>query len=308
MSHQRSRGALERAIMCTVSYSDVFDYPLTEGEVHRYLDGVAATPAEVSRALDGLSGPRLCSDGDMVALAGRDEVFAVRRRRQREAERLWPAARRWGRLVGRLPLVRMVAVTGALAVDNVKTGADIDYLIVTVPGRVWLCRSMIIQMVRLARLRGVVLCPNWVLAADALSLENHTLFAAREMTQMVPIVGLELYRRTRELNPWVDELLPNAAGPPRAIDDGEHRRSRLTALGERVLQSRAGSAVEDWERRRKTREILGSSPANPEVVLDDRQCKGHVDAHGVRITRAYTHRLRALGLEPPQATPPVAAI
>ena len=290
---------LEPAILRTVAYSDVFDYPLHEAELCRYLDGVAAGPVEVRAALPGLTGVLVRDDDGLVALAGRDHRFELRRRRARESARLWPAARRWGRRVGGLPLVRMVAVTGALAVDNATPDADVDLLVVTEPGRVWLCRSLVIQAVRAARLGGTVLCPNWLLAADALELRDRGLFAARELAQMVPVVGHEVYRLMRRLNAWSDRLLPNATGPPPGTEaDAAGRRGVLLRAAERALLGRLGSPVEAWERRRKTREILAGGGGGDEVVLDHRQCKGHVDAHGDRIRRAYADRLRALGIGP----------
>ncbi|MCU0304388.1 MAG: hypothetical protein MUC56_10065 [Thermoanaerobaculales bacterium] len=290
---------LERAILRAVAYSDVFDYPLTAAEVHRYLVGHAAPPGEVAGALARLrDGALLCGDDGLVALAGRDALFATRRRRLGHAERLWPAARRWTRVVGRLPLVRMVAITGALAVDNVEADADIDLLVVTVPGRVWLSRALITQLVRAARLAGVVLCPNWLLADDALALDEPGHFAARELAQMVPLTGLGVYRRMRRLNPWADRWLPNASGPPRPVDHDDVPRGLAVRAGERLLGGRLGAAVDAWDRRRKTREILRAHPASPEVVLDARQCKGHVNAHRERIDRAYAQRLLGLGLDP----------
>jgi predicted nucleotidyltransferase len=53
-----------------------------------------------------------------------------------------------------LPFVRMVAVTGALAKDNVGQRVDIDLLIVAAPGRIWVCRRFLILAVRVARLLG----------------------------------------------------------------------------------------------------------------------------------------------------------
>jgi hypothetical protein len=217
---------------------------------------------------------------------------------------MWPAARRWSRLVGRLPLIRMVAVTGALAVDNVDPGDDIDLLIVTVAGRVWLCRAMVTQAVRAARLGGVELCPNWLLAEDTLELTDRGLFAARELTQMVPITGLAVYGRMRRGNRWSDRYLPNAVGPPFRGDGDDAVPPTLTRLAERLALGRVGAAVDRWDRRRKRREILRATPESTEVVLDASQCKGHVDGHGDRIRRAYAVRLRRLGIDGTASPPP----
>lgn len=289
---------LERAILRTVAYSDVFDYAPSADEIHRYLDSTPATAGAVRRAIAGLVPGWLCSDVDAVALAGRDELLPLRRRRLEAACRLWPAAIRWGRALGRLPFARMVALTGALAVDNVEPDADLDYLIVTEPGRVWLCRSLVIQTVRVARLRGVVVCPNWLLAADALELERHGLFVARNLAQMVPLAGVEVYRRMREVNAWTRAYLPNADGSPRPVTGVERARGLAARGVESLLRTGIGSTIEGWERRRKCREILARSGSNPELVLDRRQCKGHVDAHGQKVLHAYAERLQALGLEP----------
>jgi len=288
--------ALEHAILRTVAYSDVFDYAPGPAEVHRYLDGTRATADAVRRTLADLVPTWLCGDDEAFALAGREELLPLRRRRHEAARRLWPAAVRWGRRLGRLPFARMVAVTGALAVDNVEPGADLDYLVVTEPGRVWLCRSLVIQTVRLARLDGVVICPNWLLAADALDLPRRDLFVARNLAQMVPITGAEVDLRMRAANAWTLDLLPNAEGSPRAPFGAGRSRGLVVRGVETALRSRLGTSLEGWERRRKVREILARRGSSPELVLDRRQCKGHVDAHGHQVLRAYAERLEALGL------------
>jgi hypothetical protein len=207
------RPALERAILLAVAYADIFDYPLTIAELHRYLIGAAATPAAIHAALnhDHAPYPLVSSDG-YVVLRGREAIVATRRRRARVAARLWPQALRYGQVIAGLPFVRMVAVTGALAMDNVDPGADIDFLIVTEPGRLWLCRALVVGLVRLAARRGDRLCPNYFLSERALALDEQTLYTAHELTQMVPIAGLATYYHMRRVNAWADAFLPNAAG------------------------------------------------------------------------------------------------
>ncbi|HYF61657.1 MAG TPA: hypothetical protein VD886_02520 [Herpetosiphonaceae bacterium] len=287
---------LERAIVMTVAYADVFDYPLTSGEIHRYLAGVAAAPAVVEAALrqGHLVAGTLAQSGPYVMLPGREAIVETRRRRAAVAERMWPAAVFYGRMIGRLPFVRMVAVTGALAVSNVDPGADIDYLVITEPGRLWLCRAIIIGLVRLAARRGHILCPNYLLSERALALGQRSLYGAHELMQMVPITGVPCYNRMRRANPWADELLPNAAGMPYAVTPPAASRSRSQAVAELALRTRAGGWLERWEMERKVRKFSAGRAGNPEISLNSDCCKGHFDGHGQRTLAAYEDRVRTL--------------
>ena len=170
------------------------------------------------RSASALHGARLSRllvrNGDVYHLVGRESTVETRNARAAVSKAYWHRGVRYGRLIGALPFVRMVAVTGALAVDNVADG-DIDYLVITQPGRLWLCRALVVGLVRLAALRGVTLCPNYFLSERALVLEERNLFTAHEVTQMVPVAGLPTYQRLRELNRWTSDFLPNAADAPR---------------------------------------------------------------------------------------------
>src|SRR5690349_14672071 len=147
---------VEQAAIRAVAYADVFDYPLQALEVHRYLHGTAATVEATEVALAACSAPggALSRWDGFYTLRGRESLVAVRNRRAAIANRLWPAALTYGRLIAGLPFVRMVAVTGSLAWDNVDDGGDIDYLIVTEPGRLWVCRWLSALVGRAARLEG----------------------------------------------------------------------------------------------------------------------------------------------------------
>lgn len=292
--------ALDEAILRSLAYAEVFDFALREPELHRYLIGLAATRAEVAAALAGMPDRIVRRDG-LVAAAGRESLIEERHERRRIAARTWPAALRYARAVGSLPFVRMVAITGALAVGNATEGADIDLLIVTEPGRVWLTRASTIAIVRIAAREGHQLCPNYLLAEHVLASDETDLYAAHELVQMVPVVGVDTYRRLREANAWTARQLPNAAGAPlqgRAWRTPLLRRAQPFA--ETLLRTPVGAAAEGWERRKigHFRAEATARGVTAEARFSPDRCKGHMDGHGRRIRVAYEARARALGVEP----------
>jgi hypothetical protein len=291
---------LPRALLATLAYADLFDHPLTAAEVHRHLVAAHATLEEVTEALH--RAPRLVRrttrSGRFFTLAGREAIVEVREQREASAARLWPRARRWGRVFGALPFVRMVAVTGALAVDAVEPGADIDYLVVATTGRVWLCRALVTALARAARSAGTLLCPNYVLSERALGLAERTLYTAHELVQMVPLAGRETWERMREANPWVATFLPNAGEVPSTSVTPRPVGGTLAHLGEAALRGRIGDRLEvglaRWQASRLRRKINRGDLSGREAAFGADGYKGHFDAHGARILAAWETRLRQL--------------
>ncbi len=291
----------DEAILQTLVYADIFDYPLTPGEVHHFLIGVCASPDSVQAALESspwLLAHTVCTNG-YVMLRGRQAIGDLRNERGRASAALWPRARRWARVLGCLPFVRMVAVTGALALDNAPAGDDVDYLIVTAPGRVWLARGLAVLVVRAARWTGVGLCPNYVLAETALAQARRDLYVAHDLAQMVPLVGQAVYVAMRLANDWSYSFLPNAHGPWRQEADLTPRGwlGGLKRLGERLLGGRLGDRLEAWERRRKLARFAASARRPTAAAeLDADRIKGHFDDHGSPILRRYEEGVRRFSL------------
>lgn len=292
----RAYPPLERAILKTVAYADVFDYPRTLREIHRYLIGYAISLSEIEQALkDSRLVPRyLTQVGDLVTISGREQLVQTRRRRQDAALKLLPKAIKYGRLIGRMPFVRMVALTGALSVRNVEPEADFDYLIVTEAGRLWLCRAGTILLVRLAALRGDTICPNYFLSERALVLQERNLYTAHELVQMVPIYGKDIYTEIRRLNAWTGTVLPNASGMPRERPPDGVKGVSFKALTERFLRTQVGEALESIEMHRKIAKFTRQFPVQNESDFSADWCKGHFDGHGTKTLQAFTKRLHTL--------------
>lgn len=305
---------LERDIVQAVTYADVFDFPLTAPEIRRSLRS-AATISDVQAAL---SGPRLVpailgQRQGYYFLVGRAGIIDVRQRRTRASAKLWPQAHHFGRQLARLPFVRMVAVTGALAVDNSEADDDIDYLVITAPSRLWLTRALAILLVKHAARQGVLICPNYFLSERALALAEQDLFAAHELAQMVPLAGFDVYQRMLVLNSWAASYLPNAfeddhgaalatrsestVEPPGLIDTVAWFAKRPLEL---FLRLPPGGWIERWEMSRKIAKFNALYPPDQgdptierqgEVAFSPDYCKGHFNYHGQRILATYSAHL-----------------
>lgn len=288
------------AALRALAYADVFDYALTLDQIRFYLIGVLAGEPEVRDAVctELLQPGRIERHGAFYCLSGRGELAALRVERRKHAEILWPRAVRYGRRLAALPYVRMAAVTGALAVDN-EPGWDLDFLIVTTPGRLWLCRGMAMLLVRLARSAGDELCPNYFISTRALGFTARNLYAAHELVQMIPLSGRDVYMKIRRENTWVSEYLPNADSSqsrddiPAAIDGPPGRLRKAMEIG---LATPIGEWLEQWEMTRKIRRLQAQDPVAGETLFDCDQCKGHFGGYGGKTLLAYRERLAKLGL------------
>ena len=293
--------SLERLVVLAVAYADVFEHALTAAEIHRYLAGRRVSMALVERALADTLIPshQIVRAGRYFALPGRESVAAIRERRESASALLWRRAERYGAIFGCLPFVRMVAVTGSLAMNNAEADSDVDFLIVTRPGRLWLGRLAVMVIARLGSRWGNRLCVNYLLSERALEIREHTYYAARELSQMVPLSGSSVYRRMRAANTWLHRTLPNAAKPGpchhgHALSDPPWMLLGLRWLAETCLAGPLGAWLERNEMRIKREMLRGTPDPCNEARFSCDEFKGHFAGHGHRAMHAWEQRFRGL--------------
>jgi len=290
MDLSRPPSGLADGVLRAVSYADVFDWPLTVDEVHRFLP-VVASPADIDAALRSAElAARVDTSGAFVHLRGRADNVARRCEREANAIEQWPDALRFARAVAAVPGARFVGVTGSLAAGAPTRDADVDLFIITIDGRLWLTRAMVIVVVRWARQHVVTLCPNFIVAETALALDQHDAFTAHELMQLVPLHGSDAYQQLLARNGWYRDHLPNHPGHD-SVAPLPGRRVR--PIVERLLRMRIFSPIERWEMRRKTARLTRSSldPARSEVHFDATMCKGHFEGHRQRVLDEYEQRM-----------------
>jgi len=296
MTRPASERTLLDAVLATVAYADLFDFPLDAAEVQRDLIGVAADDTQMACALGQLCRRgELASEGTYLTLPGRHGLAELRWERSERAARMWPTAQRLGESLSRFPYVRLVAVTGSLAAGNPDARADIDYLIVTAPGRLWTVRALAIVLVRLARQAGVAVCPNYLLSTRALALEHQDLFTAHELLQATPAPASAIYRRMLDCNRWAERWLPNRYRRSHALPPTSPVAGSLQQAAEALLGGRLGERFEAWEARRKQERLgqVGHGRFTADV------CEGHFGNGRRRTLQMFLQHCRQYGIVPP---------
>jgi ketosteroid isomerase-like protein len=293
--------AIRQAILRAVIYADMFDHAPSASELYRVLDAPGVSQARFEDGLQALQEEEaLLNCNGRWMLAGREELVSIWRRRQGHSARKWRAARRYTAWIRCLPFVRMVAVTGTLAVQSAEASDDIDLFLITAPGRVWLARALTIVIVRWAWLFGETLCPNYLIASNALAVAERNLYSARELAQMQPLYGAAWYAELCKHNRWVLEYLPNTLAnceeSSLSLDCMPALLQLCKRMGEWLLNVRLGATLDRWEMQRKVAKLLKERvPKAPaEASFSPVQCKGHFEGHATRILQRYQERVAAL--------------
>ena len=209
-------------ILRTLNYADIFDYPLTPREVTSFLISDTEVKAEVVKKTLSILADRglIGADGDFFYLKGRSGIVQLRKERERWSKEKWRIARETAAKLKKLPGVKFIGVTGALAMDNCQKDDDIDLLIVTAGNSLWLVRLAIILLSPILDINRRKpkdkevknkICFNLFLEENHLKIGPENLFLAHEVCQMKPIFNKEgTYEKFFGENKWVFKFLPNA--------------------------------------------------------------------------------------------------
>ena len=210
---------------------------------------------------------------------------------------LWQQAQRYTRPIATIPFVRMVGITGSLAMNNARSHQDdIDLLIVTARNRVWLARGLVILIVHLARRFGVTICPNYVMAQHCLEIGEPSLFFAHELAQLVPLYGLDTYCAFAGAATPGSLLFCQMPHRGRPVSAKSALQRRLDSGCSKVRWVAVWATPSNgWERERKIprlRQAAGEQGGRGTCYTPD-LCKGHADDHAAASSQRYAARLAA---------------
>jgi hypothetical protein len=282
----------ERAVLQSVVYAALFDYPLTVAQLRDALIGVAADEATLLRWFaqsDYLQQRLEYADGQFFP-RGRRDLLATRARREAISRALLDELQQPLRLVTRMPFVRMVALSGSLAHLNAEADADLDLFVVTAPRRVWTTTVTILACARLMGWRRR-LCLNYVVSEQAMWVAPADLFSANQIVHMQPLTGAATYASFLAANRFVARFYPNFAGRTLASD------ATAASWFEPIINLTVGPFLE-WACRLLYRTHLNRQAhtwrSRDQVRLDAECLKLHTHSHRRTVMEQFERALDLL--------------
>ncbi|HEX5169223.1 MAG TPA: nucleotidyltransferase domain-containing protein [Cyclobacteriaceae bacterium] len=202
---------LHQSIVKTLLYYDIFNYPLRANEVFRFLPTNSVKVNDVEHALENLSDNKLIYRfGEYFSIQNSEQNVVRRRKGNNLAEKYASIAHQRAKLIARFPFVRAVFASGSFSKGYMDEKSDLDFFIITAPGRLWMARTLIVMFKRLFFFNShKYFCCNYFIDSEHLEIEEKNLFTATELATLVPLCGSRLYSRMINNNSWVMDFFPN---------------------------------------------------------------------------------------------------
>ncbi len=315
-------------ILATLAYYDVFDFPLKEEEIFRFLvnlelfsiAGNRQTPDfnEIKAELETLRSESIVNFYDgFYFLFGRDYLVPLRLKREKIAKKKWRKvfyAAGWLRF---LPYVKAVFASGSLAMSNADELGDLDILVIVRHGRIWLSRLLISGLVSLIGMRRKYnqkiapdkICLNHYITDKSLTISCRSIYTAQTYINLKPVfvsdsrIIAEFYKA----NSWLADFALNFNILSRQHDitlsEGKKILGRSflarfkSAVWETILNSKLGDWLENRAKRWQMKRIekhRKQDPPGGRVVYNDNCLEFHPGSVEEEVIKNYESRIKKL--------------
>lgn len=217
---------LDKRDILSIIYHDIFDYPLTIPEIIKWRAGKKVPDVYPLLKIEKRQG--------YYFLEGKKGYISSRLLKERDARRKLIIAKKASRVLSFLPFIKMVAVSGALAMGNTKKEDDIDLFLISKGGFLWLSRILSLFFLQLfgfkfrrfgSEKKEDRLCLNMWFDEGSLVWRQRNIYTAHEIAQIIPLVNKEKsYEQFILKNKWIDDFWPNAVRLKKFKEKGNKKK------------------------------------------------------------------------------------
>ncbi len=193
--NEKNNYNIEEAIVGAIAFFDMFDYPLTDFEVWKFVN-IKCNLSDIREALKELSSEAselnsIQNKNGFYFLRGRSDTIEIRLKRYVYADRKFKRAMRVVKIFKLIPWIKMIAVSNVIGAHNLRDGSDIDLFIITANKKIWLTRFFCITIAQMLGLRPKEgdtrdkICLNFYVSEEAMNLEGLMLREEHEEAKLL---------------------------------------------------------------------------------------------------------------------------
>jgi hypothetical protein len=210
---------LKDEIIKTVIWFSLFRQVLTSYEIYKFVK----VPASYSEILDSLEDLKheIREEKGFFYLKSDFNIINDRFKKFNYFKKKTKKAQRFSRLVSFWPFIKGMAVANIMGDYNLRKGSDIDILLISSPGRIWLSRFVCVFWAKILGLRPNIktkkdkICLSFYISSDNLNLKKQ-LYSSEDLYFIYWIANLEIiydendiFSQFYKANNWIKEYLPN---------------------------------------------------------------------------------------------------
>jgi hypothetical protein len=237
---------IRQNILKTLAYFDIFNYPMTNEEVRRFLPH-KCNQLVVDEILYQLAiENRVYNLNDFYSLQNKPELSEIRIAGNKRATKLLKIAQRAAKVLSCFPFVESVAVSGSLSKNFADEKADIDFFIITSANRLWIARTLmhIFKKVTYIVRKQNWFCMNYYIDEMKMEIVEKNHFTAMEIVTLMPMQGINCFRRFIEANSWTCNYFRRQTFFEQK--NNEIKKGFFRKCVEKIFSSNVGDLVENW--------------------------------------------------------------
>ena len=306
MHTENNHSDLEREILRTLTYFDVFSYPLTQEQLFTFISRASAPDIQLKDSLHRLIRQNLVhsSQGFYFLSSRTEEIVASRLENEQRASRMLRQARWVSFFLKQMPFVRAIFITGSLSKNVAEQTSDIDFMIIAELNRLWICKIILTGFRRIFLFNShKYFCTNLMVTEKAIYFPHHNYFTAVEIATSKVVWNTAFFSKYQKENAWIYEYLPNWQPLREGVAPLSNTRSPFQKIFESVLSIIRLDAIDTnvmrtarnfWKKKYKD--------FNEDKFNSVIQCKPeiasvwHLD-HQTRIIDGFHQRLAGYGLK-----------
>ncbi len=230
---------IEKAILETIIYYDLFDYPLTANEIWKGLFKYKTDLFSVVNCLEKGKDLKkyIETRNGFYFLKTRKEILNIRKKRRDYSIKKWKKALKAVRIIRFIPFVRAVFLCNSIPYFNAEEDSDIDFFIIIKDKYIWFSRFWITILLHILKMRRHGkkikdrICLSFYISTSNLDLKNLTyerdIHFYYWLADFVLIFDRNYANNFYQANQWLKEFLPQFS-PSKIVDNWIIKENKLS--------------------------------------------------------------------------------